>query len=762
MQTPLLPALLGLALVTTNAFAGLASYYPFDESANDLGSTTAEFIEGNDAATIGFDPDPLGSFITRGHPAARPDLGTSYLLTKGGGFDLGGAAAVQPADKFTLTWWMQPTEFDAFDRIYESLVGNDNSQHGLRIDTGGGAGNRLRCLVRDGNGGNNQNATNPLVMRNDGTWYFCAFRYDSAGIDNRAFQITVIESDGSPIDAAAITAGTSGPATSNVGAMQFPHAANPNTLIGLENADATGGNNLAAALDELAFFDNSDGGGVLTDAQLADVFNFGPSGVDLITSFESNLSSVAPDDPVTLSWEVAATLDSLILDDGDGEITDVLPLTTAGEGSLVVNPEVTTTYYLRATHNGASNVSVVTILAGAAPVIDSFSTSQNVVQTGGSVDLSWTTTGADTITLDPGATDVSALTTTSVSPAETTTYTLTAANGFGSSNRQVTVQVIDGPVPTHRYVAATAGNTDGTWLDEIDTRNWGLTGATLDMPLITPSANTNIAAAYSTAGGVMGGSAGAYQYGEFTAEIWLRPTGLTTDHQVIFETGGGQNGLAALMTATEFRFIGSAVNTRNVDFTIPIGDLNISDFVQLVITNDSANDVFEVAIRDTFGNVLTASEVGNVTMGGNSAGLFIHASGILGGEFNLGGRTELPDTTPEGLTGFTGEIGIVNIYSRILTPADIQAAFDAVATTVDPPSDTPFAITEVIRDANALTVTWDSIDQHLYDAETSTDGETWTPVNDTIQALGPQTTKAFTVPPGEDVLLLRIVDLGED
>ncbi len=39
------------------------------------------------------------------------------------------------------------------------------------------------------------------------------------------------------------------------------------------------------AFDELAFYDNSDGNGVLSDEELANVYNFGPSGRSVDWSF---------------------------------------------------------------------------------------------------------------------------------------------------------------------------------------------------------------------------------------------------------------------------------------------------------------------------------------------------------------------------------------------------------------------------------------------------------------------------------------------
>ncbi|MDG2124181.1 MAG: hypothetical protein P8J87_10810, partial [Verrucomicrobiales bacterium] len=134
---------------TATSHAKLVAWYPLDETTT-AAETVTEAVSGTDTETflLGFDPDPDFSSITRGHPSARPDLGTSYLITKGGGLDLGGTAPVQPTDKFTIAFWFQPLTFNAFDRFLESQNTNTNAQDGIRIDTGGGTGNRVRVLIR--------------------------------------------------------------------------------------------------------------------------------------------------------------------------------------------------------------------------------------------------------------------------------------------------------------------------------------------------------------------------------------------------------------------------------------------------------------------------------------------------------------------------------------------------------------------------------------------------------------------------------------
>lgn len=87
----------------------------------------------------------------------------------------------------------------------------------------------------------------------------------------------------------------------------------------------------------------------------------------------------------------------------------------------------------------------VTVSAGAsaaasAPVINSFTASPGNIASGSSSTLSWSISGAATATIDQGIGDVALTGTRVVSPAMTTTYTLTASNEAGSVT--ATAQVI--------------------------------------------------------------------------------------------------------------------------------------------------------------------------------------------------------------------------------------------------------------------------------------------------------------------------------
>ncbi len=84
------------------------------------------------------------------------------------------------------------------------------------------------------------------------------------------------------------------------------------------------------------------------------------------------------------------------------------------------------------------------------PTIASFTASPSSITAGGSATLAWSVGGSTSITIDNGVGSVSGLTSKAVSPAQTTTYTLTASNSSGSVTGTATVTVIP-PVGMGNY-----------------------------------------------------------------------------------------------------------------------------------------------------------------------------------------------------------------------------------------------------------------------------------------------------------------------
>ncbi len=113
------------------------------------------------------------------------------------------------------------------------------------------------------------------------------------------------------------------------------------------------------------------------------------------------------------------------------------------------------------------------------PVISTFAATPATIATGASSTLSWTVTGATSLSIDGGIGTVTGLSRT-VSPVATTTYTLTATNANGSATRQTTVTVTTADtqapsVPTG-LAASNLATTGVTLTWNASTDNVGVTG----------------------------------------------------------------------------------------------------------------------------------------------------------------------------------------------------------------------------------------------------------------------------------------------
>ncbi|MBV8819867.1 MAG: hypothetical protein JO022_16005 [Acidobacteriaceae bacterium] len=116
-------------------------------------------------------------------------------------------------------------------------------------------------------------------------------------------------------------------------------------------------------------------------------------------------------------------------------------------GSTVVTPSSNTTYTITANNSlGTATCTVsVQVTPGTAPRIVKFSASPLTISQGATSTLLWAVDNANSVTIDQGVGTVDNRTGTSnVTPQQTTTYTLTATNQFGSSTATATVTVTPG------------------------------------------------------------------------------------------------------------------------------------------------------------------------------------------------------------------------------------------------------------------------------------------------------------------------------
>lgn len=190
------------------------------------------------------------------------------------------------------------------------------------------------------------------------------------------------------------------------------------------------------------------------------------AGTPTISYFKASRHTITVGQTTKLSW-VVYNATSVSINQGIG--------TVKSTGSVIVSPTQTTTYVLTAS-NGQTNVTrslTITVQATAVPTIESFAASPASITAGQSSVLSWVVTNAVSITVN-GKT-VAGSGSMSVTPSQTTTYTLTATNTVGTVSQQATVTVQAVPPPTiSSFTAAPSAITTG----QSSTLSWVVTNAT--------------------------------------------------------------------------------------------------------------------------------------------------------------------------------------------------------------------------------------------------------------------------------------------
>ena len=183
--------------------------------------------------------------------------------------------------------------------------------------------------------------------------------------------------------------------------------------------------------------------------------------------------------PIVLSWEVGDTATSLTIDNGIG---DVLPLTTNGTGSLIIDPRPTsnTTYTITATDINGTNTRNTNVEITANPIIEFFSVDDAIVPPGSPISLSWNV--LNTTTLNLNGSDVTGTTSSSFNISNSGLYTLTASNANGSTSQQLQITVI---IPDEPIISEFSADNIGSLIDEDgDNSDW--------IEIYNPSASTAI------------------------------------------------------------------------------------------------------------------------------------------------------------------------------------------------------------------------------------------------------------------------------
>lgn len=207
----------------------------------------------------------------------------------------------------------------------------------------------------------------------------------------------------------------------------------------------------------------------------------------VIVAFEANPAVITAGDSTTLIWNVSGA-SSVSIDQGIG----VLP----AAGSRIVSPTMTTVYTLEASTGLGTAYKSVVVNVNPAPIIINVDINPPVINSGSSAALIWNVSGANSVFIDQGIGNVPLSGNRVISPASTTTYTITASGTGGTASKSVVI-VVNPPVVANFSVNPSTIN-----VGQSATLQWNVTGATsvtIDQGIGTvPPVGSRIVSPYMT------------------------------------------------------------------------------------------------------------------------------------------------------------------------------------------------------------------------------------------------------------------------
>ena len=299
----------------------------------------------------------------------------------------------------------------------------------------------------------------------------------------------------------------------------------------------------------------------------------GSSTAALVVRFDATPSSITAGQSSTLTWVVQGAT-SVSISNGVGNV--------ATTGSTTVTPTATTTYTLTAVGATGNVTATATVTVGTSgggtgnPQILRFEGSPLSIQPGQQSTLSWTTTGATQVSIS-GVGAVTLNGSTTVSPATTTTYTLSATSSDGKTvTAPITITVATGTIPQVVVFVATPSTIDAGSSTKLC---WQVTGATSisiqpgvgsnlnanDCATVSPSLTTTYTLTATNATGQIQANAtvnvGAVRILSFTAN----PVTSTAAGNPVVLSWTTQNATSVVLIGSE---VGSQSLPANGSFTV--------------------------------------------------------------------------------------------------------------------------------------------------------------------------------------------------
>ncbi|MEZ5326372.1 MAG: LamG domain-containing protein [Verrucomicrobiales bacterium] len=523
-------------------------------------------------------------------------------------------------------------------------------------------------------------------------WHHVVMTYDAEGTDTLRFFV-----DGEPTGTGTL----------------FAESANGNWVIGAHKSQASQFTN--ALLDEVSIYnyrlDDPDGDNDPADSRITAHYQEYIRDTQVIVTFSSDKEFLSAGESATLSWSVGS-VDVLTLDSGIG---DVLPITVDGSGSIEVQPTATTTYTLSGEGPIGDGTAQVTIAVNSPPIIDSFTTSATEVISGQSVTLTWSTTNADSVTIEPGIGAVETSGSKEILIEDTVAYTLTATNAMSAVTSVVNISAKDGDpnLVAHWRIGEAVGETAGAVLISevassqnatfVEMPTWVVSGLA---PIATQAAvefdGINFADTESYSG-VTGSH-------DRTISFWMKGGDIQNANATLVSWGSTAN-----TTRWGIRVGGSGNIRTEVAGSGSEGTAYLLDdewhHVAVVFADDGTPNIEDIVFY-------VDGELDDLSVVGNTA---VNTSGE--NTVRIGASRTLANR------GFTGLMDDVRIYDLALDQDGVkEVMLDAGGQRI------PFAISVISYGSGAVTLTWPSTAAQTFGIDSSENLENWTEVDDGVPA----------------------------
>lgn len=293
----------------------------------------------------------------------------------------------------------------------------------------------------------------------------------------------------------------------------------------------------------------------------------------------------------------------------------------------------------------------------------------------------------------------------------------------------------NGATPAHVFDAASPSNlTNGSsltqWTDVGPGFNYGGTVQRININNVVgvtqkvgfSSAGTLLTASFegtglNSSGGKPQGQPQSSSIGngleDGSIEIWFRTDLDDADRtawQVLWESGATTNGFAILLRTNgvfpaEMRVLKSWSGSKIVDMTVELPNFGDTDFIQAVATFDGdttadGNDAARLYVRDAFGAAVQVADARNdfaSLAGSNDSCVFNSASETAFGNYGSCGGN-VGNAIP--MSGFNGEIALINVYGTALTGVEVVAAYQLFADLGDDDGDGMINVWEITHGLN--------------------------------------------------------------